>query len=197
MPSPSVDTIKFRLSRFERSVDGIILDVKASSGPGTLGASAPYREKCRVRSLLESSVCDGEQYGMLWQDYSRIVTKLERFRDKCGQEYRDLLFSELRNYVQAYHAEVCHAGAGSPCSGHGDGVSTRVLVGELCNELRDHYDLSEIERLVAVLDENAGTVRDVADGMRDDSPVFCCPHSADAGDKTCLCSRRKPPVREP
>lgn len=197
MPSPSVETIRYRLSQFERSVDTVILDFKAPSGSGTICASAPYREKCGVRSLLDSSVRDGEQYGMLWQDYSRIVGKLEGFRNESGSEYRDLLFSELRDYVHAYHAGVCHACLGNAGDDTVNGVSIRVLIGELCGELRDWYDLSEIEHLVSVLDENAGTGREVADRPGDDFPVHDCHLSPDTGDRTGICSRRRPPVREP
>lgn len=197
MISPSVETIRCRLSQFEQSVDALMPNDKAPSGPGAMCASAPYREKCRVRFLLDSSGRDGEQYGILWQDYVRIVKKLERFRNESGQEYRDILFSELRNYVHAYHAEVCHTSVGNACGDTGDGVSFRALIGELCDALRDQYDLSEIEHLVSVLDENAGTGGEVADRPGDDSPVPDCHLAPDAGDRTCICSRRRPPVREP
>jgi hypothetical protein len=197
MPSPSVETIRYRLSRFERSVDAVIQDFKAPSGPGAICASAPYREKYRVRFLLDSSARDGEQYGILWQDYSRIVKKLEEFRNESGLEYRNTLFSELRDYVHAYHAGVCHARLGNAGEDTADGVSTRMLIGELCGELRDWYDLSEIEHLVSVLDENAGTGREVSDSPGDDSPFHDCHISPDTGDRTGICSRRRPQVREP
>ncbi len=197
MPSPSVETIRYRLSEFERSVDAVMLDSRASSEPGALCASAPYREKYRVHSLLDSSACDGEQCGILWKDYSRIVGKLERFRNEAGSEYRDLLFSELRDYVHAYHAGVCHANLGNAGDDTVDGVPVRELIRELCGELRDWYDLSEIEHLVSVLDENAGTGGDVAGRPGDASPVHDCYNSPDAGSRTGICSRRRPPVREP
>lgn len=196
MQSPSVAAIRYRLSLFEQSVDVLVLNHKTPSGTGLTSASAPYQEKCRVRSLLESSEHAREQYTKLWQDYSRIVRKLECALDDCGKEYQDLLLSDLRNYVHAYHAGVCYASLRNACDDTGDGVSVRMLVGELCDELRDLYDLSEIERLVSVLDDNAGNGQDVASCTRDNSPIRDCPRSSDPVDNPCLCSQG-PPVQEP
>lgn len=197
MQSPSVAIIRYRLSLFEQSVDALVLNHNVPSGTGLTSASAPYREKCRVRSLLESSEHAGEPYAELWQDYSRIVRNLACALDDCGKEYQDLLLSDLRNYVHAYHAMVCHASLGNACDDNGDGVSIRMLIGELCDELRERYDLSEIERLVSVLDENACTGKDAAGHARNISPTRHCPRSSDPVNNPCLCSRQGPLVQEP
>lgn len=154
MASPSVDYIRHRLQKFEQAVDDTSLHLPDLPDSGRWCASAPYYEKCMIQVLLNSSDIPGDDYSSLQQDYLRIVNKLESFRDRKGQVYRDLLLSDLRNHVYAYHAEVCYANLGNAGTNAGNGLSYRELIDELCRELKEYYDLSAIEALIALLDKN-------------------------------------------
>jgi hypothetical protein len=171
MDSTAADYIRHRLEKFERAIDDTSLHFSELESFGTWYASAPYYEKCMIPSLLDSLSASDPVHATLMQEYLRIVQRLESFSNERGREYRDLLFQDLRHYTHAYHAAVCHAHLCGIGPDTALDIGRRDLIGELCRELQDDYDIAGIGALVAILDDNLPRhTGSVQEGLPDDAP---------------------------
>jgi hypothetical protein len=153
MDTPATDYLRHCLQQYEQSIDDTARHSDEFECFGRHPASAPYLERCICRSLLESPGPDAPGTAALRQEYLRITEKLGAFRRGQGRAYSDLLFSDLRQYLHAYHAATCftHLSGMSPETARA--LSRRALIAELCRELDGDYDLSGIRDLLARLDE--------------------------------------------
>ena len=162
------DTIRHRLQKFEQSIDTISCHPE---GPGDQGhgyASAPFHEKYMISAMLDSFDGSRSDHEVLVSEYLRITQKLEAYVTGCGPQYHDRLFEDLRYYTHAYHAAVCHAHLGQMSPDRARDISMRELIGELYRELKDDYDLSDIEGLIALLDDNLTPWAPVPESMQGD-----------------------------
>ncbi|HEX3001507.1 MAG TPA: hypothetical protein VHN82_03930 [Methanoregula sp.] len=155
MDTHSADFLKDQLLLFRQSVSETARNLSDSPGAGSWHAGAPFAEKCRTRDLLHSSSLLPEEKTVLIQEYRRIVGELDALIDKHGQVFRALLIVELRNLVHAYHAETCISSHWHDSTCARSGRERRELIGELLEHLRSHYPLSDLEALVATIDDNA------------------------------------------
>lgn len=153
MSSPDADYIQHRLLKFEFCIDETISHFPELAPSGPWPASAPYREKCAIRALLNTPPSEAPE-DTLMQEYTRINRKLEVFREKNGNVFRSHLYSDLRHYTHVYHAAVCHAQCGPVGEDTYQDLSLRELIQELCRELTGYYDLSGIVALLTMLDKN-------------------------------------------
>jgi hypothetical protein len=174
MDLPAAEYIRHRLIRFEQSVDDTALHYSKLERSGTGCASAPYREKCAIRALLNSPDYRGPEYELLMQEYFRITQKLESFRNKKGPEYLNHLFCELRNYAHAYHAAVCYLQLGQSDPDILIALSRRDLIGELCRELDSDFELSGIKALVTRMDENLSSSVPADHGLSNGADTPSC-----------------------
>jgi hypothetical protein len=184
MDSPATDYLRHRMQTFARVTDETI---RHFSDPcaGTGSASAPYRERCRIPALLDS-LPDGPEHAALREEYLRITQMLGEFV-RSGPGYRELLLCDLRYYTHEYHAAVCHASLGS--TGLVRDQSRRDLIGELCNELGDYYDLTDIVALIAMIDNNLPPASDLLEDTRERTAVS--PGSRPTADDEFPCARKK------
>jgi hypothetical protein len=154
MVTTTTDYIRHRLQRYEASVDHIRACLRDPSAAGNFTASAPFAEQCAIPVLLASLAGNPGEEAALRQDYARITKKFEALLRESGPGYRERLFKDLESLAHAYHASACHAGicnlphetATDPCG--------RRLISLLQEELRKDYDVSGVEALLSVIDEN-------------------------------------------
>jgi hypothetical protein len=154
MSSPDADYIQHRLLMFEQCVDDTVSHFHELATFGPWPASAPYREKYAIRVLINTPGTINAPFESHMQEYNRINRKLEEFRDRKSKEYLLHLISDLQQYIHAYHAALCHAQFGSCSTDILRDLARRELIEELCRELTSHYDLSGIDSLLRMLDEN-------------------------------------------
>jgi hypothetical protein len=154
MDTPATDYLRHCLQRYEQSIDDTARHSDELESFGRHPASAPYLERCICRSLLESPGVDEAGTAALRQEYLRITDRLSAFRRGQGQAYSDLLFSDLRQYLHAFHAAACYAHLSGMSPETARALSRRALIAELCRELDGDYDLSVIRELLARLDES-------------------------------------------
>jgi hypothetical protein len=154
MDTPATDYLRHCLQRYEQSIDDTARHSDELESFGRYPASAPYLERCICRSLLASAGPDVPGTAALRQEYLRITERLSAFRRGQGQEYSDLLFSDLRQYLHAYHAAACYAHLSCMSPETARALSRRALIAELCRELDGDYNLSGIRALLARLDES-------------------------------------------
>ena len=156
--------ILHRLRLFDRAVEETERHYPDLQSFGPHSASAPYREKRRVKVLLAKEAGGPPGPDPIREEYSRILRRLDAFRKAKGKEYASLLHQDLRNYVHVYHATICHAeisqfGQKTACD-----LCQKDLIQELCQELRGEFDLGDLEVLIAALDtigpeKTAGSLR--------------------------------------
>jgi len=171
MDSTVTDYIRHRLEKFESAIDDTSLHFSELESFGTWYASAPYYEKCMIPSLLDALSASDPVHAALRQEYLRIVQRLESFGNERGREYRDLLFQDLRHYAHAYHTAVCHANLCGISPDTAPDIGRRDLIGELCRELQDDYDIAGIGTLIAMLDDNLPrNTGPIPEGLPDDAP---------------------------
>jgi len=185
MDTHSADYLKNQLILFSQSVSEETHNLSGSSGSSSWYAGAPFAEKCRIRNLLHSSPLLLEEKRVLVQEYTRIVEELDTLLDKHGQVYRDILLVELRNLVHAYHAETCLSSHWCDNACARSLRERRELIGELLKHLSSHYPLSDLEALVAMIDDNAVldnvimTDRGSSEECRSQGILTVCSHEHD------------------
>jgi hypothetical protein len=195
MDTPASDYLRHCLQRYEQSIDDIARHYIKPDSFGPCAASAPYQERCAIRSLLAAYDPGEPGYAGLRQEYLRITERLAAFGRERGPEYRALLFSDLRQYVHAYHAAACYAHLGGMTPGAARDLSRRALIGELYRELDGDYDLAGIRALIAHTDESlTGTGWEDA-GQAPALPLFELPVSDRSGDGEDCGYRQKPAGR--
>jgi hypothetical protein len=162
MDTTASDYIRHRLERYERSVDMTMAGLRDLHSPVCINASAPFAEQCAIPALLNSLAGHPDE-NTFRQDYTRITRKLEVFSRGSGPVYRARLFDELVRLVHEYHASACHAGI---CNLSGEAAvdpCRRRLISLLLSELRRDHDLSGIDSMLSMVDDNLSrsvTVRD-------------------------------------
>jgi len=153
MDTTASDYIRHRLEKYEMSVDHTIAGSRAPYATDSTNASAPFTERCAIPALLDSLEGHPDE-NALRQDYARITRKLEVFARENDSGYRARLFEEFIGLVHAYHASACHA---SICNLSGEIASDpcrRRLINILLSELRRDHDLSGIDAMLSMVDDN-------------------------------------------
>jgi len=153
MLTTASDYIRHRLQRYEASIDHTRASFRDPSAHGELIASAPYSEQCALPVLLDSLAGNPNETAMR-QEYARITKKLEALARESGPGYRESLMKDLTNIAHMYHASACHA---SICN-LSDEVATapcrKRLISLLLAELRVDHDVTGIEALLSMIDDN-------------------------------------------
>jgi hypothetical protein len=153
MDTTASDYTRHRLERYEASVDQAKARLRDPAAPGNPAASAPYAEQCAIPALLDSLAGTPDEQ-VLRRDFARITGKLEVLARESGPGYRTRLFSELSCLVHTYHASACHASICTvPCTAAADPCQRR-LIDLLVAELAGDHDVSGIEALLAMIDDN-------------------------------------------
>jgi hypothetical protein len=169
--------IRHRLERYESAIDHTRVRLRETWYPGNLAASAPFAEQCAIPVLLDSLAGDPDEQ-VLREEFFRITRKLEVFARESGPGYRAKLFSDLEYLVHEYHAFACHAGIGNLRNGIATDPCRRRLINLLLSELAGDHDVSGIEALLALIDDNLR--RSVTDPGKDTAGSHTAGHPADS-----------------
>jgi hypothetical protein len=154
MDTTASDYIRHRLQRYEASVDYTRDHLRNPPASGNFTASTPYSEQSALPVLLDSLAAMPDEEAALRQEYARITKKLEVLARESGPGYRESLFKDLTNLAHTYHASACHA---SICNLPGEATTDpcrRRLINLLLAELRVDHDMSGIEALLSMIDNN-------------------------------------------
>ena len=160
MDTAHLDTLRYRLQNYTSIVRETLAHFQGRGGAGTGPAYAPYYERARVLSLFDALAEEGSGIPPdLWQEYSKISRRFERFERAAGPDYRQELVNELASFTQVYQAALCFAYCGEQRENlNGQRPAEREVIGILLNELKKDHDLSDIERLITSLDKTVATI---------------------------------------
>jgi hypothetical protein len=158
MDTHLTDQIRHHLKRYEDSIDEIDrhFNQLAASGPGCAGV--PYLEKNRITRLLHTLDTNDPRFADFVQEYGRITGKLGRLEQKRGPVYRELLFADLKHCLDRYHAAVCHASISSISVESDPDLLNRDLILVLLAELKKDFDVSGIEQVIGMLDNEVRSI---------------------------------------
>ena len=146
------DQITRRLTKFEASITETRMLCMNAGCTGKYRASAPYCEKFILRSLL-ATLDDSEPESRGYQEeFDRLSGELAGLERDAGTVLREMLLAELRYCTSSLHAGLCWL-AIDPVGSDGVDRSLRETAGVIVQEIRNDYDLREIEELLATLDE--------------------------------------------
>ena len=158
MEQTLIDQITCRLDILEEAIREIEKPDGPSPDAGRIRASTPCVERCRIRLLLDNCLDRGAEYQHAMREFNRLSERLALLRNH--EEYRDALLSELRHFVGSYHAELCWQAAGP--TGHAD-TRSREIAFLLIEELKDDFDLRDIEQLMGSLDNASAQMNNISD----------------------------------
>lgn len=153
MTTLTIDDIRAHLHRFEESVKDLRNHIHELKRPGKFPVSTPLVEKNRIAEFLESSGLDEKTRQAFHDTYMQIASDFAVLEHAGGRAYRDLVYCDLCTFVDRYAAAISLHEL-SLC----DAVEDRDLfmreeIGVLLLELQPDYDLADIQRKVAALDE--------------------------------------------
>lgn len=154
MDTTASEYIRHRLEKYETSIDHTRAGLQDPSGTGKLSASAPYAEQCAIPVLLDSLSGNPDEQAALIQDFARITKKLEVLARESGSNYRACLFEDVKRLAHAYHASACHASIGNLRNGAATDPCRRRLINLLLSELAEDHEVSGIEALLTMIDDN-------------------------------------------
>ncbi|WP_214021122.1 hypothetical protein [Methanoculleus sp.] len=149
-----LDRVNKGLLNYEKSIEETDEHYDELKRLGRYTASAPYGYKhllpFRIRLLEE----DGVNCESLRQEYERITQKLAALEQKRGRDYREKLFSLLKDKVYYYPATIRYFADQEPFELEiPNDFATRSSLEILLIELERDHDLTEIKREVSLLDE--------------------------------------------
>jgi hypothetical protein len=153
MDNDHINYIRHRLQRYEESIQETEDHFDQLESFGCYRACAPCYEKFGIPLLIDALKSDKSITGTLWEEYDRITGKLDEFATLKDQIYRDLLYTDLGNYVAAYHSTLCYAELNMITIESDHDHFNREAIRALLAELRGDYDITDIEKLIMTLDE--------------------------------------------
>lgn len=153
MDNDQINYIRHRLQRYEESIKETEEHFDTLESFGCYRACAPCYEKFGIPHLIDALQSDDGITGTFWQEYERITGKLNAFNTVKGRIYRDLLYTDLENYVAVYHSALCYAELNRITIESDHDHYNREAIRALIAELRGDYDITDIENLVMTLDE--------------------------------------------
>jgi hypothetical protein len=178
MDNDQTDYIRHRLQSYEDSIGQTENHFDELDSFGMHRACAPWYEKSGICLLISALPSDDDTGNMFWQDYDRITAKLHASVVLNGPVCREMLYTDLKNYVAAYHAVLCYADLGLiPVKSDHD-LFNREAIRALLAELSADYDTGDIENLVTTLDDLLLHMRNAAG----ESPSEKMPVPKNAGD---------------
>lgn len=153
MDNDQINYIRHRLQRYEESIKETEEHFDQLESFGCYRACAPCYEKFGIPHLIDALKSDEGITRAFWQQYDRITGKLDAFNRVKGRIYRDLLYTDLENYVAVYHSALCYAELNMITIESSHDHCNREAIRALLAELRGDYDITDIENLVITLDE--------------------------------------------
>ncbi len=153
MDNDQTNYLKHRLQRYEKSIKETEEHFDQLECFGSYRACAPFCEKFGIPLLIDALNMDDNICDTFWQEYDRITGKLNAVDTFKGQQYRDLLYADLNNYVAAYHSALCYADLNMIMIESYHDLFNREAIQALIEELNRDYNTGEIENLVTTLDE--------------------------------------------
>jgi hypothetical protein len=183
MNTDQINYIRHRLQRYEESITETEEHFEQLECFGSFRACAPCYEKFGIPILIDALKTDSDKCEIFWQEYDRITKKLNGFEANKGHFYRDLLYTDLKKYVAAYHAALCYMNLNVIAMESNHDLVNREAIRALLSELRRDHDTEDIEKLVVALDE---TFLDMSEPMNEHSAkkiqisdgVLYTPHTA-------------------
>lgn len=168
----SIDIIKHRLQRYERSVQETSEHSSELTPFGRYRAVAPYEEKYGLSLLIKSLKPDDPHEQLLQNEFDRITLAFASFEQEKGREYRDHLWYCLVQYTDARYTALCWYQIGLSDIDADRDLFMRHQTEVLLKELRHDYHLAEIEQKIAVIDEAYRGLKEmVGKTMPDQSPA--------------------------
>jgi len=149
-----LDRVTKGLLGYEKSIEETDEHYDELKRLGRYIADAPYGLKhilpLWIHLLEEEGVnCEG-----LRQEYERITQRLEALEQKRGQDYREKLFTLLKDEVYCYPATIRYFADQEPFELEiPNDFATRSSLEILLMELERDHDLTEIKKEVSLLDE--------------------------------------------
>jgi hypothetical protein len=195
MDNDQINYIKHRLQRYEESILETEEHFSELNSFGNYRACAPYYEKFNIPHLIDALKSDDDISIRFWKEYDRITAKLttsDMFKDPI---YRDLLHTDLNNYVAAYHSALCYVDLNMLSIESDHDLFNREAIRSLLAELCMDYSTGEIEKQVTRLDEIFFQMRKYADESRSDNSQepessLCTPF-IDRSESLCICEKTK------
>jgi hypothetical protein len=183
MDNDQINYIRHRLQRYEESITETEVHFEHLESFGCYRACAPYIEKFGIPLLIDMLQIDTRISDTFWQEYDRITEKLNAFGIMKGQAYRDMLYTDLQNYVKSYHAALCYMNLNMIAITPNHDLVNRDAVRALISELRRDYDIGDIEKLVIALDKSFLNMNEPVNGYPAEIPPIVSgggylPHTA-------------------
>lgn len=169
MDNDQINYLRHRLERYEVSIQETEHHFGELESFGRYRACAPCYEKNGIPFLIDSLNEDPDGRDIFWREYDRITGKLNAFETLNGQNYRDLLYGDLKNYLSVYHAAICYADLNLITVNDHDHFN-REAIHALIAELRKDYDTQDIETLVTSLDELFSQMKRPVDDISSKKP---------------------------
>ena len=154
MDTTAPDYLRHRLQRYEGCIDRTRGRIGNLQAFGNLSASAPYSEQCALPVLLDSLTGMPAEAAALREEYARITRKLDVLVRESGSFYRESLMNDLTTLAHAYHAAACHASICNLPEDAATDACRRRLINLLLAELRSDHDVTGIDALLSVIDDN-------------------------------------------
>ncbi|QSZ67702.1 hypothetical protein RJ40_09375 [Methanofollis aquaemaris] len=154
MDEKLLDRIKKGLLRYEIKIEETNEHYDELKRLGRYTPSAPYRLKHLLPFWIHLLEKEGVNCEGLRQEYERITQKLEALEQKRGRDYREKLFTLLKDEVYYYPATIDSFADLEPFELEiPNDLLARSGIEILLIELERDHDLTEIKKKVSLLDE--------------------------------------------
>ncbi|WP_214041247.1 hypothetical protein [Methanoculleus sp.] len=142
------------LLRYEEKIEETDVHYDELKRLGGHTPDAPYRLKHLLPFWIHLLEEEGVDCEGLRQEYEKVTRKLAALEQKRGKDYREKLFSLLKDEVYYYPATIRYFADMDPLELEiPNDLLTRTDIEILLMELDRDFDLTEIKKEVALLDE--------------------------------------------